>query len=321
MSARVKKMVLSTTPASKRVALARAVNDVIQGVPEFTGPVLLAKNYFKNNGEPSIASPKGWWQSEKFDGYRAVWTGSKFVSRTGNVFVAPQWFKDAMPPKIPLDGELWIGRKAFAKCGSIRHKVPVDADWVHVRYLVFDMPTVARPFEVRMDLIEVLVRALVQSSRAVLSKYPEVLKLVPKNWTPLVAVKHKQASSEKQVRKDLDAILAKGGEGLMLRQPGSAYEGKRSGTLLKVKKAFDTECRVLGYKLGSGKYAGKLGAFHCQLVSDPSVKFHLSGMTDAVRNNYKTTHPVGTVLTFTYNETSKTGVPRFPRYQRIRTKE
>jgi DNA ligase-1 len=41
-----------------------------------------------------------------------------------------------------------------------------------------------------------------------------------------------------------------GGEGLMLRQPGSLYVGKRSKTLLKVKTFYDAEAKVIGYEAG-----------------------------------------------------------------------
>ena len=294
----------------------------LKSAPKWTKTkgVLLAKTYFKNDGSPAISDPKGWWQSEKFDGYRAIWTGTQFLSRNGKEFVAPTWFKQCMPSKIPLDGELWMGRQAFESTGGLRHKTPQDDVWAKVQYLVFDLPTVKKPFEERIKLIEVLAHQQVDFARAHLKKkFPDIAQLVPKRWTIMKAVKHKKVTNKAQVIRDLNKIVKQGGEGLMLREPQSLYEFKRSNTLLKVKKSFDTECVIIGYKPGSGKYVNKLGAFHCQLQSDPSIKFYLSGMTDAVRTNYKTTHPIGTVVTFAYNEISKSGVPRFPRYQRIRS--
>ena len=61
--------------------------------------------------EPDV-DPAGWWMSEKLDGVRAYWTGSKFLSRNGNEFKAPGWCCKNCP-RAPLDGELWIGRGAF----------------------------------------------------------------------------------------------------------------------------------------------------------------------------------------------------------------
>ena len=51
----------------------------------------------------------------------------------------------------------------------------------------------------------------------------------------------------------------------MLRAPGSPYEPKRSSYLLKVKQQFDDECKIIGYKEGTGKYKGK-GNPHLLLI-------------------------------------------------------
>jgi DNA ligase-1 len=33
-----------------------------------------------------IDNPTGWWVSEKFDGIRALWNGSNFISKNGNSY-------------------------------------------------------------------------------------------------------------------------------------------------------------------------------------------------------------------------------------------
>jgi DNA ligase-1 len=50
------------------------------------------------------------------------------------------------------------------------------------------------------------------------------------------------------------------GEGLMLRDPDSLYENRRSSSLLKVKTFYDDEAEVLGYKPGTGRCQGMVGA-------------------------------------------------------------
>jgi DNA ligase 1 len=62
--------------------------------------------------------PKGWWISEKLDGVRAYWTGRQFLSRNGNTYCAPDWFRKCLP-KMELDGELWCGRKKFNTTVSV----------------------------------------------------------------------------------------------------------------------------------------------------------------------------------------------------------
>jgi DNA ligase-1 len=82
-----------------------------------------------------------WWMSEKLDGVRAYWSGSKFYSRQGNEFIAPKWFTKDLP-REPLDGELWCGRGLFQKTLSIIKKTKDKhaQDWKYVTYLVFDAP-------------------------------------------------------------------------------------------------------------------------------------------------------------------------------------
>jgi DNA ligase-1 len=79
-------------------------------------PLLLAETW------DGVTDPTSWLLSEKLDGVRAYWDGERFVSRLGNVFYAPDWFKAGLPA-VPLDGELWLGRKKFQRVVSIvRHQ-------------------------------------------------------------------------------------------------------------------------------------------------------------------------------------------------------
>jgi DNA ligase-1 len=58
----------------------------------------------------------------------------------------------------------------------------------------------------------------------------------------------------------LEAVNKIEGEGLMLRDPDSKYENRRSKSLLKVKTFHDDEAEVLGYKPGTGRCLGMVGA-------------------------------------------------------------
>ena len=48
------------------------------------------------------------------------------------------------------------------------------------------------------------------------------------------------------------------------------------------------------------------------------MNLQLSGMDDNVRESYKETHPIGTIITYEYSGFTKSGKPRFARYLRIR---
>ncbi len=60
-------------------------------------------------------------------------------------------------------------------------------------------------------------------------------------------LEHIVCESRKHLEDKLDEITAKGGEGVMIRDPNSKYEGRRSEKLLKVKKFEDAEATVIGH--------------------------------------------------------------------------
>ena len=82
----------------------------------------------------------GWLMSEKMDGVRGLWNGEQFLSRNGNVFDVPEWFKSSMP-SVTLDGELWMGRGRFQETvGIVRSNKPQDPRWHEIKFHVFDAP-------------------------------------------------------------------------------------------------------------------------------------------------------------------------------------
>jgi DNA ligase-1 len=100
----------------------------------------------------------------------------------------------------------------------------------------------------------------------------------------------------------------------MLRRPGSRYESGRSSTLLKVKRFHDAEARVVKHLPGAGRHKGRLGALQVEL--DNGTMFSVgTGFSDAER---VAPPPVGSIITFRYQELSDGGVPRFPSYLGVR---
>jgi DNA ligase-1 len=101
----------------------------------------------------------------------------------------------------------------------------------------------------------------------------------------------------------------------MLRQPGSKYEIGRSATLLKVKTFHDAEARVVEHQAGAGRHKGRLGALGVELAD--GTRFSVgTGFSDAQRDNPP---PIGSTITFRYQELSDRGVPRFPSFVRVRS--
>jgi DNA ligase-1 len=58
-------------------------------------------------------------------------------------------------------------------------------------------------------------------------------------------VSYTKCKSPEHLKKFFDEIISRGGEGVILRQPGSFYETKRSPAMLKYKPFKDMEVRVL----------------------------------------------------------------------------
>jgi DNA ligase-1 len=234
--------------------------------------------------------------SEKLDGVRAVWNGTLFLSRTGNVYNAPPWFVEGLGPEV-LDGELYAGRGNFQFCVSVvRRKVPT-ADWGQLTFQIFDVCSEnvrGCPFEERIELA---------SSAAGDCPFAEV-------------VRHVQVTrGETEVRETLAEVERLGGEGLMLREPGSIYVGTRSSSLLKVKTFTDFDARVVGHEPGKGKHMGRTGALLCDpLRGGPRFRIG-TGFTDAQR---ELPPAVGTVVSYKCQEHTQSGAPRFPVFLRER---
>lgn len=237
----------------------------------------------------------GWWMSEKLDGVRAYWDGRQFISRQGNVYQAPDWFIEDLPTDVHLDGELWLSRKGFQRAVSIVRRQDKSEHWKEITYLVFDAPLVDAAFEGRVAYLHELLG-----------------KIGPKYAR---AHEHERCENIDHLKRELARVEALGGEGLMLRKPGSRYERGRSYTLLKVKSFHDAEARVVGHLEGAGKHKGRLGALSVELGDGTSFSVG-TGFSDAQRENPP---PIGSIITFRYQELSDRGVPRFPSFVRLRT--
>jgi DNA ligase-1 len=246
-------------------------------------PLLLAERWDYQ------ADLSGWWMSEKLDGVRAYWDGKQFLSRLGNLYHAPDWFVEGLPDE-PLDGELWIGRKMFQRTVSIVRRQDKNELWREVRYLVFDAPAHGGSFEQRHEYFQ---------------------EILANRKPPFAAAHpHEVCNGLDHLREELARVEALGGEGLMLRQPRSKYEVGRSATLLKVKSFLDAEGRVVGHKAGAGRHKGRLGALQVELADGTRVDVG-TGFSDAERENPP---PIGSIVSFRYQELSEAGVPRFPAY-------
>jgi DNA ligase-1 len=247
-------------------------------------PVMLAETW------DGVLDPSGWWISEKLDGLRAYWDGSRLISRLGNVFHAPDWFVAGLP-KHPLDGELFLARKSFQKTTAIVRRQDKSDHWKQIRFLIFDAPGHGGAFEERLEVLKAL------PALAYAAAHPHVL-----------------CKGLAHLKEELARVEALGGEGVMLRQPQSKYAVGRSAMLLKVKSFKDDEAIVIAHQAGTGRHKGRLGALVVRLANGKEFAIG-TGFSDKERENPPA---IGATVLFRYQELSDGGVPRFPSFSGVR---
>lgn len=258
----------------------------------FGPPILLAHSF---EDYPDL-DPAGWWYSEKLDGVRAYWNGSEFVSRQGNVYPAPDWFKAGLPD-FPLDGELWMGRKMFQKTISVVKSAGSGERWKDVVFRVFDAPGHAGEFEERMKFLHGLEEKSEWKHAAVL------LQLI--------------VLGRDHLKEVLDDLVGKGAEGVMIRKPGSPYEVGRSATILKVKPFKDAEAVVIGHVPGKGRLKGMLGGLEVRLPDGKTFNVG-TGLTDPQR---RSPPKVGCTITYRFTELTDDGIPKCASFVAVRDYE
>ncbi len=255
-----------------------------------TPNVLLAHN------APPGLDPAGYWVSEKYDGVRALWDGKTLRFRSGRIVAAPPWFI-AKLPATPLDGELWMGHGTFdALSGAVRRTQPLDAEWQKVKYMVFELPNAegtSTTFTQRIWQMQAIVKTA--------------------GWPQLQAVEQTEIASHVALQARLKAVVAAGGEGLVLHRASAPVTSGRSDVLLKLKAALDAEAEVVGHVPGKGKFEGMLGALEVKTTGGQTFKLG-TGLSDAQRQNPPA---IGSTVTYTYRDVTPSGKPRFASFLRV----
>ena len=250
----------------------------------------------------------GWLASEKLDGVRAYWDGRNLRSRNGKILAVPEGWS-AHFPSFALDGELYTARGEFEKIQSIvMDKMPSATAWSEIKFYVFDVP---------------------EAGGGLLERLSELEKFIlknPQSGQNLKIIKQVKVKDNSEFEAFAEAVIAKGGEGAVVREPNVPYERKRSKNALKYKKFKDAECEVTAINAGTGKYAGLMGSVTCKALSAAGsssdgqiasgVKFKIgSGFSDEER---ATPPKIGSIITYKYQNLTAKGVPRFPVFLRVR---
>ena len=249
----------------------------------------------------------GWLASEKLDGVRAYWNGEILLSRQGKRLNAPLSFTKNFP-KFALDGELYAKGLKFEEIqATVMDKLPDEKAWSRLKFHVFDVPEASGGLPRRLE---------------VLAKF---LKNEPNQ--NLIIIKQTKMRDNAQFLNFTESIIAKGGEGAVVREPNAPYERKRSKNALKFKKFKDAECEVVSINKGSGKYANLAGSLTCRALGGKDDKekagepkegtiFKIgSGLSDEQRTNPP---KIGSIITYKFQNLTTNGKPRFPIFLRVR---
>lgn len=293
---------------------------------------------------PIKHDPVGMLMSEKLDGNRCWWDGgvSRGVptidvpwaniydkdgvtlkakikpvatglwTRYGNPVMAPEWFLDALPQNVSLDGELYAGHGNFQYVQkATRRDVPQDEQWEGIKYHVFGAPTYVQVLQdglIKLSGNVTYIREIDQcdccsfvaeriggnvSEETLLhqeslpfieelQKIEDVLDF--NNRRELcVAVPHTVCESLDQVLTLAKEVDAAGGEGMMLREPDSVWFPKRRPFIKKVKPRHDSEATIVGFFGGrkgkTGQFLGKLGGLIVRWDGDEN---HTFGTTNPI---------------------------------------
>jgi len=283
--------------------------------------VQLSKSMLKQHIQP----PVNWYASEKYDGLRGIWTGKEMVARPskkngelkGKIFnYVPDWFLNMLPKGISLDGEIWLGRGRFQEISGLSNvklskkytKEQLDDIWKEVKFMVFDIPHINDTYIERYEILKTVINDMrIQHGPS----------------CPIVLTTTTIIRSHEHLAEIYKEYVTNGAEGLILREPSSYYEEKRSKLLLKMKINEDSEAIVLEHVLGDGKYSKLLGSLKCKLPNGNTFNIG-TGFSDIIRNEYNNPDskyyiPIGSTVNFSYMELTTKGIPRHPVYRGVRT--
>ncbi len=238
----------------------------------------------------------GWVMSEKLDGVRGYWDGKKLMTKQGYRIAAPDYFIHNFPP-FPLDGELWIARSAFEAVQSIVLDSTPSDRWKTVTYNIFEVPYAEGRFLDRLNKA----KKWFQKHR---NRYVHI-------------IRQRVCHDRKELNTFLHSVEAKGGEGVVIKNPQVRYVTGRSDQVLKVKSFQDAEGVVLAINPGKGRNSGKMGSLTLRL--DNGKTFRLGNGFSAEERMHAP--KIGSIVTFKYYGLTKNGLPKFASYMRTRSEK
>lgn len=197
-----------------------------------------------------------------------------------------------LPNNTYLDGELYSDTIKFEDIsGACRRHTP-DKLSAQIQFHIFDcfnVDILGTGFEARYDTIKAF-------------DVRQPLRLVE-----TLMVKRSLVDTY------LDEFIAQGYEGVMIRDPSSPYTlNERSRYLLKYKRFFDKEYKIVGANEAAGRDKGTV-VWVCETEKGHEFACRPQGTIEYRREMWETHHEhIGKMLTVRFQEMTRDGVPRFP---------
>lgn len=112
-------------------------------------------------------------------------------------------------------------------------------------------------------------------------------------------VESKFVATLEEAREIFEKYLSEGQEGIILKDASGIWEDKRARHLIKFKGELECDLKIVGIQEGTGKYAGKVGAYICE-SEDGIVKCDVgSGFKDHQREIDNSV--IGKIVAVKYN--------------------
>ena len=266
------------------------------------------------NIEKSPIKENEWFTlSQKLNGVRGTFFEGKIISRQGKEFIGLEHITDDIKKLFPdsdnwvLDGELVRNNtEGLADNENFRIGTGLlsqdDADKSSMQFIVFDM----------LPKSEFLTG---ESKLTYLGRLEELKELGKRADTlglksiKLVEILY-TGTDQSMIDCLLDKMVSEDKEGLMLNRDKKYYRKRHNG-ILKVKRFYTVDLRVISTEAGSGRLSGKLGAFVVDYKNNPLNVG--SGMSDQQREEFwqNRENLIGRVIEVKYKEESsdkKTGL-------------
>ena len=221
--------------------------------------------------------------SQKLNGVRGTFYEGKLISRQGKEFSGLEHIINDIRELIPdyddyvLDGELIrkntdniSDNENFRLTAGIINQE--DADKSSIQFIIFDILP-------KKEFLKGESKLTYRKRFDKLMEYSTLISILELKSIDVVDILY-TGTDQSQIEVCLDKMVAEGKEGVMLNRD-TKYMRKRNKGILKIKRFYTVDLKIIDFEEGAGRLSGMLGAF---IVRYKNNILHVgSGMTDEQR--------------------------------------